>query len=384
MKTKIWTSLAITLAGSVAVLAKVAAPDSDTAQSQFVFSLLPRSFQKNPRVDLNVFTEVTASGRRWPAPNAERPTYFVAHITPLEVRGATRVIDSRNAPTSRALEKLVVGSLSARHYRPAAQDVEPAIALIVHWGAIANPALDGENQIYVGIQNGGEAYPEEITQKEEFINSSARGNALEWLPHVLSDQSRIDALIDRAKLIGGNKFAKEFNRVLIQEMEVRRAVYMANSASKAAASGAPSENIGDTKIFTIFEASGAQSFQSFSPLALFMARDMRTEQMVEELFSDSYYVIVSAFDHTSLLQKRPVLLWRTRMSLSAVGNSMKETLPILVNTGGEYFGRETKQSVSLGKRIKRGHSVDIGEAEVKGYIDPSDTEPASEESSTAK
>ena len=39
-------------------------PAEELKSGSFVFSLLPKSLQREPRVDLNVITEMTAEGRR--------------------------------------------------------------------------------------------------------------------------------------------------------------------------------------------------------------------------------------------------------------------------------------------------------------------------------
>ena len=101
-----------------------------------------------------------------------------------------------------------------------------------------------------------------------------------------------------------------------------------------------------------------------------MRRDQRTEDMVEEVFSDSYYVIVSAVDYDSVANKKPVLLWRTKMSLNSIGVSVAETVAPLIDAGADYFGRETDKSVLITKRINRSGHVELGDAVVKEYVEP--------------
>ena len=43
------------------------------------FSLVPRAFQRDPRLDLSVITEVTKDGHAIPAPSADHPTYYKAY-----------------------------------------------------------------------------------------------------------------------------------------------------------------------------------------------------------------------------------------------------------------------------------------------------------------
>src|ERR1700712_1127558 len=45
-------------------------------QSRFVFSLLPKSFQKNPLLAMTVITEMTEEGKRFKVPSADNPSYY--------------------------------------------------------------------------------------------------------------------------------------------------------------------------------------------------------------------------------------------------------------------------------------------------------------------
>ncbi len=47
-------------------------------ESRNVFSLLPKSLQKKPLVDLNIITEMTPEGRRSPPATPVAPVYFVS------------------------------------------------------------------------------------------------------------------------------------------------------------------------------------------------------------------------------------------------------------------------------------------------------------------
>src|SRR5262245_28398310 len=55
-----------------------ATPAKKEERSQWVFSLLPKSFQKNPQLDLTVITEMTELGKKLPPVSPEKPAYFVA------------------------------------------------------------------------------------------------------------------------------------------------------------------------------------------------------------------------------------------------------------------------------------------------------------------
>ena len=44
--------------------------------SDWVFSILPKSLQKNPRLELTVITEMTDAGKSWPPVSAGKPAYL--------------------------------------------------------------------------------------------------------------------------------------------------------------------------------------------------------------------------------------------------------------------------------------------------------------------
>src|SRR5947207_13393327 len=62
---------------SPAATTPVPAPEKkDSGKSQWVFSLLPKSLQKNPRLELTVITEMTEAGKKLPPVSSEKPAYF--------------------------------------------------------------------------------------------------------------------------------------------------------------------------------------------------------------------------------------------------------------------------------------------------------------------
>ena len=57
-----------------------AAPKKESS-SEWVFSLLPKSMQKNPRLELTVITEMTEAGKKLPPVSAAAPAYFELFTT---------------------------------------------------------------------------------------------------------------------------------------------------------------------------------------------------------------------------------------------------------------------------------------------------------------
>jgi hypothetical protein len=75
--------------------------------------------------------------------------------------------------------------------------------------------------------------------------------------------------------------------------------------------------------------------------------------------SDLYYVVVSAYDFAAIARDEHKLLWRTTLTVTSQGLSMKESLPPLILTGGEYFGRKTPETVAIRRNVRRG-TVTLG------------------------
>jgi hypothetical protein len=80
-------------------------------------------------------------------------------------------------------------------------------------------------------------------------------------------------------------------------------------------------------------------------------------------------VIISAFDHASVAASKPVLLWRTKMSVNSSGVSLVETIQPLIVAGRDFIGKETDGGILISRKISRTATVKIGEAEVEEYLD---------------
>lgn len=328
---------------------KPAAKGGEAGKGAVVFSFFPKSFQKNPQLDFNVLTEMTAEGKKRTPPTAAAPAYYMVNVDPAESRGFVTLDMAKNAPKPEQVEHLVAQALSTNHYLPATKGgPAPSVVILVHWGAYSSPAFNGEE-----AANG--------------LDQDQPGkSAKELLPYVLGSVQKRKAIIERASLIGGAKFGVELNDVLNQEVHLRSSADSAEGARSAAA-GPDGSAVGNS-LMSILEAS--------SPLALFMSRDIKTERMVEEVFSDSYYVVVSAVDLKSVADHKPILLWRTKLSLNSIGVSLAETVSPMINAGTDYFGKETDKAVLVTKRLDRSGRVDIGEAKTVEYLEPDKKAPA--------
>jgi hypothetical protein len=81
--------------------------------------------------------------------------------------------------------------------------------------------------------------------------------------------------------------------------------------------------------------------------------------LFNQVSQDVYFVVVSAYDHAALAAGRRQLAWRTTMTVSTAGIAMRDALPPLVVTAGDYFGRETGEPVAIVRRARRG-TVTLG------------------------
>ena len=88
-------------------------------------------------------------------------------------------------------------------------------------------------------------------------------------------------------------------------------------------------------------------------------RSLKKGFLLQQADTDLYYVVVSAYEHASVLKGEPRLAWRTTMTVNAIGVAMKESLPPLILTAGPWFGRETADTLALRRTVKRG-TVDLG------------------------
>lgn len=88
-------------------------------------------------------------------------------------------------------------------------------------------------------------------------------------------------------------------------------------------------------------------------------RSPRENHLRYQIENDLYYVVVSAYEYHSLTQGQRRLLWRTTLTVNDQGVSMQETLPPLIASATDFFGRDTKDTVALQRRINRG-SVTLG------------------------
>jgi len=273
------------LAASLALVAcasmSAAESESPVRTPLFGFNLIPKPFQKNPRLEITVFTEFTDFGRKQPAVSPEEPARFVVHVKGAMSMGVG--VRGDRMPSDVELQTVLDDALAARGYLAATEDgPQPRYALIFHWGS-----HNGFDLELAGL------FPELQRQ------------------HVL----------ERAMLVGGDDFKKEVVRMI---------------------DWGPSPKDQTPKMSALLNQAG----------------------------SNLYYAVVSAYDFESVAHDKPLLAWRTTMTVTSTGVAMEEALPPLVMTASDFFGREMAEPSAIWRNVRRG-TVEMGPLRYIGEVDES-------------
>lgn len=279
-------SVALALAVNLAAAESTAAQPA--AANQNVFSLLPKSLQRRPRLELNVLSGLTPTGKTWPVPTAEKPVYY--EIAP----GINRDVGvggerGLKTPPPEVLQRMLERALATNHFlRSAGPAQPPTLMILFHWGSSAFNSADFDTEM---------------------------------------DQRR--ALLDRAMLLGGEKFTKALTTA-IEELDIQTHL----PPEIRAMQGNPIERL-----------------QEQSP---------EMNRLMTELFSSSYFVVATAFDHAAMAQDRGIVIWRTKMVVNSLGVNMEESLPPLIADAAPYLGRDTPSPVALTSQASREGRVEVG------------------------
>jgi hypothetical protein len=287
------------------------APAKPKRESGWVFSFLPKSLQKNPRVDFNIFTEMSVAGKKLPAPSPQMPAYYVA--APGKMVNTGVGAEGLKGPPPEQLQRMLEKSLAAASYLAAEEPAHrPTLIIAFNWGSSSfQPPAD------VSDENGDGNVP---------------------VPEIVMRR----ALLDRALLLGGAKFAKEV------------AAAMEQVDQKAALSNAFAPPPGGADFM------GSVGEMMPDPFDQLRARSVEMERLVDEMFSSSYFVVASAYDYAAFAKGQRLLLWRTKLTVNSLGVSMEESVPPLIASASPYFGHETKDPVVVTKKISREGHVEVG------------------------
>ena len=299
-----------------------------TAGENLVLTLIPKAFQQNPSLEMTVFSEVTDIGKKLGAISPQRPAYYA--LAPGHYH-ANYNLPGNEPAKPEELESMLRMGLHSRGYEPSDAKHPPAALITYTWGAHFYPDV-----------------PEDT----------------------LGEQVVLPNIMERAVLVGGDKFAKELGRALVE----RSNIYAASASPLAAKiadrqfrqfDGPRSQEDADRNALNIQFDMGAAAGLSMmngvaDPVRLFLQRDPRNEALVSQAADDCYYVIVSAYDYRSVAENHRQLLWRTRMTVNARSVAQSHALPLLISNTAPYLASDMANPDVLIRRSLRTPKVEVG------------------------
>lgn len=176
-----------------APVAKSKVPQS----GEFVFSLFPKSFQRNPILDMTVNTEMTEYGRMLRPASVSQPVYYVAVPAGFRQFGAS--VGGEKPPVPQDLEAAMVKALAETGYLLADKPgLSASLAVIYFWGSHNKldpetagnfPELAAKHQLERAVLVGGKKYARQLghtmewgetlfdrTQEKEYLRDQAAGD----------------------------------------------------------------------------------------------------------------------------------------------------------------------------------------------------------------
>jgi hypothetical protein len=316
--------------------------------SKFVFSLLPKSLQRKPSLDFHVITELTPEGKKLTPATPQQPVYYLQQAGKFAQLGNNTPAGEHQPPVER-LNQAMQRALAANGYLAATPKTAlPAIAVVFNYGSFARFSTDADDMqqemLVEQAAQAAAASDPNAAPPAPFIMAGGERSVTSLLPIVLSDHTARTDVLQRAELIGGNKFAHELAQALDRE------------ASYEEGGGSPpsEDNIS-------------------SPFNQWANANENLLAIVDESFSSCYFVVASAYDYVAMKNGKRILLWRTKMTVNSTGISMTESLTPLIAAAAPYFGKDMPEVATISRQISRDGKVEIGTATV---IDDNATLPA--------
>lgn len=282
--------------------------------SPWVFSLLPKSLDSNPRVDVTIITEMTDAGRARPSASSTAPVYYQL-VPGSYVKVGDSPTSSRTLPREQ-LQAMLQKALASAGFLPADEQHPATLAVVYTWGLHSLLSRNSESDL-------------DATSREAIFRN----------------------LLDRAALIGGAKFARELKEL----MERADAMAATNPAAREDPTGL---------VPGIDPALGAAQQAMMNPVALFKQASQKNAFLVEQSAEDIYYMVASAYDFAAMAKNEKQLLWRTRMTVDTQGVSETDTLPTMIATAGPYLGKDMPEVEVITRKVNRKGVVELGPLEV--------------------
>jgi hypothetical protein len=170
-----------------AVLAAETKPAAKNSDRFHWSDLLPRAFQKNPRLNLSILTELTAEGKKAPVASAEHPVYY-SLIDGGYAEGGDAIAGEK-PPKAETLSVLLKNALASGGFKPATEGNPSTVVVYYRWGT------------YNHIAPMDPAAADETGEGSDTIDTT--------------DPIQMRNLSLRAALVGGPKFAKEMMDALM-------------------------------------------------------------------------------------------------------------------------------------------------------------------------
>lgn len=295
MKTMPYRILLPVLAGLVAPFVTMRADDENSVLTS-VFAKTDKNYQRHKDAD-----------GKW-----VREYYAMTNGGPLD--GTIRD-DAQEKIKFVSLATVLAQHLAHQGYFPATGAQSPDFLLVVNWGRTM-PFVDN-------------VYREEVKDVLKSINTTA-----------LKTQSAAQARANAVVVPGGDQGGSVNLTGTVEEME-----------QQAAESSLQSQMILQDMLNHSRDKSNARTARLLGYIQdinladgpqRFVGGGNRYDDLISDIEEARYYIIVSAFDFQKTVKENsPKLLWVTRMSMRAPGNSFAEKAAAMIAYSSTRFGRNT-------------------------------------------
>lgn len=137
-------------------------------------------------------------------------------------------------------------------------------------------------------------------------------------------------VIERAGLVGGERFAHQVGDMMKERADLRMG-------------GMPT-----------FAA------DMLDPFRLYQSSDPKHAYIMDQVKSELYYVVASAYDFGAMRQHQRVLLWRTRMTVDSRGVAQTQVVPVLIAKAAPFFGTDMIEPRIMVTSLKKA-VVEVGD-----------------------
>ncbi len=316
---------------SAGPVATAPGPRASVSSPGLLADMLPLAWQKRPKVQFNVITEMSPAGRLKRVPTPANPLYY--HYTAIGgqfVEAGDQVTAGEKPPPQVELERALREALATSGYLPANERQRPDVLIVFSYGS------HGAEAGGFGPDNALETTFEPATATE-LVNA------------VIRDPRRMNDVVERARLVAGDRIAFDLKTAL--EGEVLNRVFNRTYARHVEMVGGPLE-------FLPINPAADSPFQMF--LHGSRSPEDLLRPLAETIFHGCYFVSAIAFDFDGVAHQQRVPLWRTKMTVASQGVSLEEVLRPLIATTGPYLGRDMTEPAVVNRRIDRAGNVELG------------------------